>query len=319
MVILILLLAGCSGAQAGPSETGATGSQSVAQAIELPRWAVRDFWIYSVSDDPVTYVVTAEQGGDWIMETDSPERAFQDLRDDISRLGPQRKSDLAGSQGSDRVEFFRWPLTDGKTWATRWDGQPVTITAKLEAGVARLEAKDRNGTVAYQYTYDPAVRWFGELRHFAPDGSELVALSLAASGSLWKGEVARWSVEEVANQRGDLESEPPSSAVNFDVPLTATDVWANLRVDCQAGFVLGGVAPMPIVGTIAGTEPRGASVGGGTCPNAFAFVGSAGAPKAPPQGGTSEMWAWSLFATPGGGGTYVFEILVRTLSMVPVG
>ena len=63
------------------------------------------------------------------MDTAAPDRAFQDAREDVSRLGPQRKSDLAGSQGDDRVQFFQWPLVDGKSWSTRWDHQPVTITA----------------------------------------------------------------------------------------------------------------------------------------------------------------------------------------------
>lgn len=266
----------------------------------------------------MTYVVTAEQSADWVMETDSPERAFQDAHEDVSRLGPQRKSDLAGSQGSDRIEFFRWPLTDGLSWTTQWDDRPVTITAHVTSAQAHLQAVDANGTKAYEYTYDPKVGWMRDMKRFAPDGSELFAGRLTASGHNWTGNVARWDLDAIVARTGTLAS-PANEHGTFEVPLAATDVWASLHLSCTTGTLNLGVAPMPVVTTMATLEPRGVGGGGGEpCPAEIHFTDSAGAPKAPVQGGTSETWAWSVKGVPGGVGTYSLEVLVRTLEMAPV-
>jgi hypothetical protein len=323
LLLVPLALAGCTGpstsSSPGAGATAAAGAgDASAASLPMPAWAVRDAWTYRSGDATVTYVVTADQGGDWFMETDSPERAFANLRDDVSRLGPQRKSDLAGSQGSDRVEFFQWPLTDGKTWTTLWDHQPVAITAHVAAGVATLEAKDRNGTMVYHYTYDPAVRWFKELHHYGADGKEVIGFTLVEAKHGWTGKVARWALQEVTHAHGDLAS-GPDSAVTFDVPLTATDVWAKLDFTCASGSVLGGVDPFPVVTSVLGVEPRGIGDGGLPCPVDAHHEGSAGAPKAPPQGGSSETWSWAVVAPAGTVGTYNLEVLVRTLTMAPVG
>ncbi len=321
LAVALLMLAGCAGS-GGPSSSGPAaqgGLESTASAIGLPQWAVRDAWTYKSGDATLTYVVTADQGADWLMETDSPERAFANLRDDVSRLGPQRKADLAGSQGADRVEFFQWPLTDGKTWTTQWDHQPVTIKARVANGVADLMAHDRNGTMVYHYTYDPAVRWFKELHHFGSDGKEIIGFTLSAAVHNWTGSVARWKLDNVGSQHGDLGASPPSSFVNFDVPLAATDVWVSLRVDCASGSVTAGVAPFPVVTTVAGVDPRGNGISGTPCPANPAFIeGPVGAPKAPPQGGSTETWGWSMVGAPGSVGTYAIEVLVRTLTMTPI-
>jgi hypothetical protein len=316
LLLLLTAFAGCSGKTEAADQPSTATAASTDTGLPLPRWAVGDAWTYKVGSDKATYVVTGETGGDWTMETDSPERAFQNLRDDVSRLGPQRKSDLAGSQGTDRVEFFQWPLTEGKTWGTQWDHHPVTITAHLVAGAAHLEARAANGTLVYRYTYDAATRWFHELHHYAADGSELIGFTLEAAVHNWTGAIARWDLKTVTDGHGDL-SQGFAGSATYDVPLTATDVWLDVALTCATGTATIGTAPLPVVTSLAGVDPRGGGVGGQPCPQDDAFIGSIGAAKASPQGGTSETWGWSVTATPTVTGNYHLVILVRTLHLEP--
>lgn len=323
---LVVLLAGCGGAPAKDGAPGgdAPGEEASDGAQGLPTWAVGDYWTYTFNGAPTTYVITGATASDWIMETDSLERSFSDLRDDVSRLGPQRKADLAGSQGSDRVEFFRWPLANGMPdWTTTWDHQAVTVhVLGVNPGFVELEARLTNATPAdpplYKYVYDDTVRWFRQLTHYAPDGSEIVNLELTASGHNWTGQVAHWALVTILHESGDLG--PPLSMSNaYDVPLTATDVWVDAAVHCSAGAVQAGTSPFPFGLSITGQDGRGGGASGQPCPSDEEFIGSAGAPKASAQGGTAETWGYALVASAGAVGTYRLEILVRTLTMMPFG
>ncbi len=317
LVMLGALFAGCSSkgsSDDGTNEAAASGES--AETLAVPTWQLRDYWTYQIGDSTATYVVTEDKGSDWFVDTDNPDRAWQNARDDVSRLGNQRKSDLAGSQDPERVEFFRWPLADNLTWSASWDHVPVTITAQVDGSQATLEAYTLNGTLDYRYVYDAEVGWFRELTHFAPDGSEIITLRLTASGHNWTGNVVRWTYETIQDKEGDL-SGGIHDAVNFDVPLTVTDVWVRFDFSCTQGTALGGVAPMPIAPTVAGTDPRGTGLDGTTCPFESTFMGSIGAPKAPPQGGDAESWGYSLIAGPDTG-SYKVVILIRTMETRPI-
>ena len=237
-------LAGCSGDDGSGGDAGARdGVQGLGvtrpdeptpgAAIEKPQWAVGDAWTYSFDGAETTYVVTSETATDWIMETDSAERAFADAREDISRLGPQRKADLAGSQGEDRVEFFRWPLEDGASWSTRWDGQPVTIHALVGVmGDAQLTATDEAGNVVYRYAYDAESRWFNRLDRFAPDGTQVVSLQLTKATRGWTGTVVHWTLVTVIEDAGPEGSPPPLAGGPFEVAAGTTDLWAEYHFTC---------------------------------------------------------------------------------------
>jgi hypothetical protein len=331
LVLACLLLAGCAGGK-GSDGAGGIRSASVTRGgasgpetpISLPAWAVGDFWTYTVNDVPATYVITSETASDWIMETDSAERSFSDLRDDVSRLGPQRKSDLAGSQGTDRVEFFRWPLTTGMDdWTTSWDHEAVRIhVIGANPGFTELEARLVNATAAdpplYKYTYDDTVGWFRELTHYAADGSAIVTLKLTASGHDWTGDLARWDVNTILDEGGSLAQGIERSGT-YDVPLTATDVWVHAVLHCTTGVAQAGTSPFPFASGLAGQDARGAGASGQPCPSDEEFTGSAGVPNAPAQGGSSETWGYATAASPDATGTYQLEILVRTLMPVPFG
>lgn len=240
-VVSAVLVAGCAGRGGGGADAGPTPSAAPdGDGLGAPAWAIGHWWLYGIEAGdggegaPTTYVVAEDQGDDWWMATDSPERAFQDQRDDISRLGPQRKADLAGSQGDDRIEFFHWPLAAGATWPTRWDGQAVTVTVDA-ADPTGASLTARNATqVAYTYTYDAEAGWFGELHRHGPDGQVAFSLVLLDFGGNWTGQLASWDLVSL------VDDESPAGQPNLrlggyprlDVPAGATDLWMSYRIPC---------------------------------------------------------------------------------------
>ena len=298
-------LAGCAGdAGAGAGDEDSLtatddGRPDAGGSLAMPEWAVGDAWTYDFNGASTAYVVTAETGSDWIMETDSEERSFSDQREDVSRLGPQRKSDLAGSQGDDRVEFFRWPLEAGKTWTTRWDHLDVAIrVADVVDGVATLEANlASDGSLAYRYTYDAEQRWFGDLRHFEPDGNELVHLVLKEARHGWTGTIVRWDLAVVNASHG---SDGATVTGPVEVPTGTTDIWGEYHFTCTgtAGYL---VAVEPVNPGLAGQQGFHDS---GQCTQ----VDAAEILVAGPHPGT---WAFTLEV---GGQTADFDyaILLRT-------
>jgi hypothetical protein len=299
-LVLASLLAGCSGPEleGEPGPAGPSDDRAAASSPAKPEWAVGDAWTYDVNGEPATYVVTSETALDWIVETDSGERAFADAREDVSRLGPQRKADLAGSQGEDRVEFFRWPLEAGKTWRTRWDQQELTIRVLgVTPASGELEALDPGGSRLYHYQYDGEAGWFSELTHFAPDGAVLVALKLTKVQHNWTGTVVRWALDEIAASSG---SDGAFVGGPFEVPAGTTDLWADYHFTCT-GAAGWSVIVEPLN---AGLAAQQGSNQGGQCTQ----VDATDVFQAQPEPGT---WVWSVSV---GGETAEFEytFLLRT-------
>lgn len=294
---LVPALAGCAADAPAPASTTPAAA---ARGLPVPAWALRDYWVYEVGGQKVTYVVTEDLGPAWRVDTDSESRAFQDALEDISRLGPQRKADLAGSQHEDAVEFFHWPLTAGATWTTRWDGAPATVKVlTVDAGGATLEARDPAGALVYAYRYDAQAHWFGRLVHFGPDGKELVRLELAESGHAWHGNVVRWTL---APGPAHVGPPPLQDVIEFDVADGTTDLWVRYHFDCSpSGAYKLDVAPQ--------SGPGGHAAG--VCQNAT-FAGTF--VDAPVPG------AWGLTAlVPGAAGTADYTILLRTRTTLAVG
>ncbi|MHB1260594.1 MAG: hypothetical protein ACYC2H_02635 [Thermoplasmatota archaeon] len=309
VAVLAAALAGCSGKDPetptpggpdGPAGEGAGASASVS----APTWAIGDAWTYDFDGAATTYVITSETATDWMMETDSEERAFGDLRDDVSRLGPQRKSDLAGSQGGDRVAFFRWPLEANKTWTTRWDQQEVRVTVlEVADGKASLEARQAGGAqeVVYLYKYDSTARWFSELQRFDA-GESLLLIRLTQAVHNWTGTIVHWTLDEVIADEG---RDGATVTGPFDVPVGATDLWTDYHFTCTgAGGYFVALEP-----TNAGLAAQQGMQDGGPC----AQVDWRGPTVTSPAAG---QW---LFTIDVGGQTadYDFTILVRTRVDVP--
>lgn len=206
-VVALVALAGCIGTDgpAGPTTngteadpTGGTGDgngtgptdptgTSTTDLEAPPTWQVGDHWTYQMSgpdiDREATMVVAEDTGDAWVVRTDDRQTAFFDARFDVSYMGPQSKADLAGSQGDAQVRYFDWPLAEGNSWNTTWDGIERTVTVRSTGdGTADLVARDPEGNVDVEYTYDAAVGWFSEMRFFE-NGSESFGLTLTGSGS----------------------------------------------------------------------------------------------------------------------------------------
>lgn len=317
-LLAAILLAGCSGDAPRPDPVlGPDGTPVADGALALPAWAVGDWWTYGIEVGPeeeglTTYVVTKDTGSDWWMDTDSPERAFQDARNDISRLGPQRKSDLAGSQDDDRVAFFRWPLAADDTWTTRWDRQDVTITvAAVDERGADLTASNATHLV-YSYRYDADAGWFQRLDRHGPDGDVVFTLLLQDHGSAWQGTAVRWTLDVLLEEEGPPMM--PNLGVNAQpgvtVPAGATDLWLAYTIPCQ-GQGGGYSIDLRPEDPMSGDTPYQAS---GQCSGDVSFAGVA---VAAPQ---ADDWllAMSFGSSPTPTGLS-YELLARTLVEVPVG
>lgn len=329
LALLVLLstaaLAGCTDApptadstpDAGPGGNGLHGSHDAALHFLAPNWTVGDWWTWSSPqiEGAYTSVLAADEGQDWLMATDHPDIAWFNARFDIASLGAVRKSDLAGSQGSTRVEFFQFPMTAEKTWTTTWDDEPITIQVlAVASSVAQLEARRADGTLYAKYTYDDRLGYFGQIAYYDPTGVDVgYEARITGSGANFAGDLVRWDYETVVEAAGDLASVPGAGVTVYTVPATATDVYADIELHCSAGFAGAGTAPVPFVGSLVGTDDRGAGEPGAPCPLDVSFHGVAGE-----TAGTDEQWGQDLAGGPGTTGTYALGIYIRTMTTFKV-
>lgn len=185
LLALVLLLAGCIG---GGSEgaDGATlegGPRALSEALpglealvvaEAPAWARGDAWSIvpeGGEGEAGTLVVTAAESDHYVLATTDEQAAAYDALHDISYLGRIRASDLAGHQGGQPVQFFSFPLTDGKTWQATWDGLPVTLKATWNPAMQTsvgihpgFAIEGRAGEEPFvKYDYVPMLKWWSHL------------------------------------------------------------------------------------------------------------------------------------------------------------
>ena len=233
-LVLAVLLAGCfGGGKPGGSPDPENGDgQEGPFTLDPPTWAVRDFWTYDTPFGEATYVVTEDAGQDWILDITNQDTAWYDAQTDVSRLGPVRKSDLAGSQGSDRVEFFHWPVTMNDTWQTTWDGLALTIQVlEVDEDSALFSAVNATGGLVYAYEYDEEFRWFETLTSYDAAGAEAFSLSISEHGHNFTGDVYRWTFETLVDYAalgpGNLDVQ------QVTVGDAVTDLWLRLAVQCD--------------------------------------------------------------------------------------
>lgn len=315
LVLLTASLAGCSdggkGDDAGSGGTGvgAHGAHDAATHLLAPTWEVGQWWKLESeqSSGPFTHVVSGESGDDWILDTDSPDIAFFNARSDISFLGKVRKSDLAGSQGAQRVEFFQFPLTQGKNWTTSWDGVAIDIhVAAVESGKARLEARHANGTPYADYTYDEKTGYFGEYSFYAPDGVTVgFAAKVASAGKAFSGDLVRWEFAVLYEQSGPMNP----AGRTLDVDGGFTDVWASVALTCDTGAVTLNFGPLQGLVEAGG---RGFSVNE-QCPLAVNEQITIAV------GTEEEVWGMQQGATPTTQATLELIILLRTQTLFKAG
>lgn len=208
-ISLLLASAGCINATPSASDSatlasGATGTAlgalnsttSAANAsVDAPIWAAGDAYAIATDNRGVTeesvLVVTNANGDGYTLSTTSPTLATYDAMFDISYVGHVRAADLAGDQKGTAVQFFSFPLTDGKTWRASWDGLVVNVTAKAASNIPTplgnqpgftIVAMDGNKAHA-TYDYVPALKWWSHIEFAGGYGLKVTKLAHNWTGS----------------------------------------------------------------------------------------------------------------------------------------
>ncbi len=308
LVLTCLLLAGCSEDPTPAAPDDQPEAPDAPSAV--PTWTVGDSWAWDAPFGSYTLVVTGETATDYTIETDNAATAWFNEREPISTMGPQRKSDLAGSQGDTRVRFFDWPLEDGKQWATQWDGNDYRMTAVAKPN-GRFEMHAHQGDVMrVRYTYDPEVNWFREMVFYDENGTQPLEVTLREHKSGWTGEVVRWSYEVI--DEATLTGATAGAPKTYTIP-PATDLYLEVDFSCsEPGHVFFALGPAESVPSIAtGAESDGYTLNR-ECPDAVAdaLVIS----ENPSEGNWGMLHAMSPADA-----RVEYRFLARTQELAPVG
>ena len=210
-IILLLAataLAGCMGQDASgataknePLESGilAPASEQPAGALDpriAPVWLLGDAWAVStfgVGDEERAFLVVTDVASDsYTLSTTSESMAGFDAMFDVSYVGKIRASDLAGQQQGQPVKYFDFPLAEGKTWTTTWDGLEVALTATA-AGTGFAVVGTVDGEPYVTYDYKPELKWWSRIE-FVQDEYGM-AVDRYEPG--WTGEVLSATAEVV--------------------------------------------------------------------------------------------------------------------------
>lgn len=142
-----------------------------ADAGSRPTWRVGDAWrVQFDAGDPICWLVVAEadeegyRQGVWCPTDEAPLIAAQLATMPLAYVG-DFTPDLRGLAGDGAVTWFDWPLEDGKTWPTAWEGEPARVTANWLDGPQRYELDLclDDGLCVASYDYDPELRWWSKL------------------------------------------------------------------------------------------------------------------------------------------------------------
>ena len=200
ILFVSLALAGCIGKEAPSATTGTAGGTSLDPAVvpdlpvnlssvAVPTWHVGDAWhgaAYGFGEERrFTIVVTKAEGEHYTLESTDERMMTYDAMYDVSYLGRIRMSDLAGAQQDKPVQFFSFPLENGKTWKATWDGLEVALTAtQTPRGYDIVGVVGEETYVAYDYV--PELRWWSKLQ-FVQEGYGITIDRVEAG---WTGTLA---------------------------------------------------------------------------------------------------------------------------------
>jgi hypothetical protein len=271
--------AGCSEDAPGVGDP-LDGESMADRGLAVPTWAVGDYWVYETTFGVWTLVVTEDSGADWIVDTTEADLSFFSAAfGEISYLGAVRKADLAGSQGSDRVQFMSFPLTDGKTWRTMWDQEEHTmVAARLDD--ARYEITGSIGDdVRKRVVYNNATEWFESIVFFDATGTEFGRMSLTTHGSGFTGEVVRVTPQLIDERHFTATAAPYFTTYSWSGAEDA-DAYIVYSSSCATGsftFALGTVQALTNAAAELGVfEDQGFSEPGTVCPHGIQFSGTIG-------------------------------------------
>lgn len=276
-------LAGCTDSTPEPSTEPTGTNGETADGLDMPTWSKGDWWQYQGPGNPFTLVVSDDAGSSWFIDTDDEDMAFFEIQfGPISYLGEQSKANLAGSQGSDAVKFFDWPLEDGKTWTTPWDGDTMDMVAHDLGNDAFHVIATVDGMVRNQFQYSNATKWFDWMSFNDLEGNEQFRMDLVDSGSAFAGELVRAQPELLgqAHHEGLVAQEFALFGNAGVLSATDADAYMFYNVQCQTGafsFAMGTLESTTNIPADVGVfEDQGFSQFAATCPTVGVAVGTIG-------------------------------------------
>lgn len=169
------------------------GRAPVASGARAPEWRVGDAWRVQFDDgQPICWLVVVEataegyEQGVWCPTDEAELIAAQLAAFELAYVGRFTAS-LEGRAAEDAFRFYDWPLEDGKTWSTTWEGQEVKVVAEAARGdrwIFTATYVESEETLAV-YDYDPELAWWSVIE-FPPSGY-VFRVHERATG--WEGDV----------------------------------------------------------------------------------------------------------------------------------
>ncbi len=141
-----------------PSGGAEAASRSLASA---PEWRIGEWWTVELTSTltgetvEMTRVVAGTEGGDHLVGQPQDAWSTEGLVFHVPGLGEVRQEDLSYEVHDVRFEPLSFPLTDGATWQTSFEGLDVDATVTTnEDGTAEIHYCCGRNISA---TYDPAI------------------------------------------------------------------------------------------------------------------------------------------------------------------
>jgi hypothetical protein len=239
LLVASAVLSGCTDGSEGPSPTDPTqGAPQPDGPFDTARaWVLGQWWTYTITNadnpsgsGPMTLVVTANGSSSYTLDTTDPGLSGFDAEFDVSYVGPIAKDDLSGSQGSDKVQFFQFPLAPGNQWNTTWDKvMRHILVGKVRGETIELEGHGPNG-IEVKYAYDSKSGFFSHLEFFGADGSSRYAMHLNTWGLNYTGTYTRAAVKTLHSISG--AGGPTAEGTTFMVEAGANELIARYSVNC---------------------------------------------------------------------------------------
>ncbi|HVM44854.1 MAG TPA: hypothetical protein VM582_02870 [Candidatus Thermoplasmatota archaeon] len=169
----VLLAAGCLGANEGP----AAPTPARELALEAPWWNIGESWTIRFtqggSGTRTTTLVNFANNtfGDpphfWLGTADRQEALDHVFYDNNPFLGRIHWVLLAPHEKGMHSTMYEWPLKDGATWTSPilFGHNDILVSASARPdGSFAIKGQARADGAPLEYDYDPAVRWFRQLK-----------------------------------------------------------------------------------------------------------------------------------------------------------
>jgi hypothetical protein len=217
-ILAALVAAGCLGSDApGAAETASRDgiepavivdpaeiAPDAATSAAAPLWLPGDAWAITThgdTEEQAVLVVTVASGESYNLATTSESMAAWDAMLDVSYVGRIRASDLAGFQRDQPVKYFDFPLEEGKSWTTTWDGLEITLTATKGARGFDIVGTTAEGAEYVTYDFVPDLKWWSHIEFVEGYGFRVDRFT-----SEWRGELA----QATANLVFEMSSTAPT-------------------------------------------------------------------------------------------------------------